>query len=978
MRGTPRSPFAAFVLAAFALCAFAPSRVAAGKPAEACTRLGPRDVLIAVCLQNDFLDERPADGSYALGASRSYAVPEAHTRSSDDTSEAVIRRGTLAVGGSERVIPVANEWMRRVDDAGGTVIATMDWHPPEHCSFCRFGPDLESRLDCTWGCDGVEGICVTGAGVPSAVFDASRRCVDPVSDVDFQQSRYFQWPPHCVADSFGSRFDPFLRVPPRAVKVHAGYDADHDSYSAFGARELATEASLADVLESSNPRRVFVLGLATDYVVKETLADLVRRRWDLGRNTSGDELDPDPDTKEKEKGGSTPPDFAPRSILVAAGSRGVFDAPGSYFGSDPATGSGRAKRDLREAGVSIVAGARVDDALLELCEGTCDRDADCDPDPSDGREMICAKPLPGESFGRCSRKPVRAEGLLLPLSIATAALLGTLAVFRDSLVDVVVNGRKRRGPPTDFVVLVETDIEGSSELWETMGAAGMGDVMKDGVMATHDEVLRRSMRRHFGYELFVRGDAFVVAFHAVDDALAWCLQVQLDLMAAAWPAEVHDATAGTRRVWGTYEGLRVRMGVHCGKVSSATKHQGKVVYEGEVTRQVTGIADAGVGGQIIMSQATLPLPANLVDAPFTVFDQGMHRVKGFDQPQRLKEVYPESLATRGSDGWAAKKLDTEERLSPSFHAAPEGLVTMIYCHAEGLAELKLAVSAEAVDRSLEVMAETLRAAMVARGGYDCRGHERNGENMYTFASYVDCALFAVEAQRALDAADWPEAVLAHNEARDQERGTTGEAAPRARGLRVRMGMHSGQLKRIRIPSEGLADYYGESANRAARVMSTAIGGQVVCVASELEYFLDAYAGATPRLLVDPMGVFALKGIPGQTALVQLSLDERTAGFGSRKFVESKKAQRISPGDKFARVVIEAMEATEIGASATVDAFDAGSPKAKPGGSSGWKTLRGAVGKKRSGGKDNLLAGLSDITGSSRQLSSRRWSGEGAE
>ena len=122
----------------------------------------------------------------------------------------------------------------------------------------------------------------------------------------------------------------------------------------------------------------------------------------------------------------------------------------------------------------------------------------------------------------------------------------------------------------------------------------------------------------------------------------------------------------------------------------------------------------------------------------------------------------------------------------------------------------------------------------------------------------------------------------------------------------------------------------------------------MCVASELEYFLDAYAGATPRLLVDPMGVFALKGIPGQTALVQLSLDERTAGFGSRKFVESKKAQRISPGDKFARVVIEAMEATEIGASATVDVFDAGSPKAKPGGSSGWKTLRGAVGKKRIG------------------------------
>ena len=418
-------------------------------------------------------------------------------------------------------------------------------------------------------------------------------------------------------------------------------------------------------------------------------------------------------------------------------------------------------------------------------------------------------------------------------------------------------------------------------------------------------------------------------------------------MAAAWPAEVHDATAGTRRVWGTYEGLRVRMGVHCGKVSSATKHQGKVVYEGEVTRQVTGIADAGVGGQIIMSQATLPLPANLVDAPFTVFDQGMHRVKGFDQPQRLKEVYPESLATRGSDGWAAKKLDTEERLSPSFHAAPEGLVTMIYCHAEGLAELKLAVSAEAVDRSLEVMAETLRAAMVARGGYDCRGHERNGENMYTFASYVDCALFAVEAQRALDAADWPEAVLAHNEARDQERGTTGEAAPRARGLRVRMGMHSGQLKRIRIPSEGLADYYGESANRAARVMSTAIGGQVVCVASELSTSSTRTRGDAAACR--PHGRLRAQGHPGPNRA--RAAEPRRANRGVR--LEEVRREQEGAADfswgQVARVVIEAMEATEIGASATVDAFDAGSPKAN-GGSSGWKTLRGAVGKKRSGEK----------------------------
>ena len=411
---------------------------------------------------------------------------------------------------------MANEWMRRMDEAGGTVITTLDWHPPEHCSFCRFGENLDKRLDCVWGCNGTQGICVTGAGVPTAVFDSSSRCLDAVSDIDFQQSRYFQWPPHCVMDTFGSKFDPYLSVPSRAVKVHAGYDAKLDSYSAFGARELSTEKSLLDTLRERSARRVFVLGLATDYVVKETLNELIN-----------------------EVTQSSPRNEA---VLIAAGSRGVFDAPGSFYGSDPLTSSGKAKKEFLQQGVSIVGSASVDDALRELCEGTCDVDADCDAD-MDGSEMICD--LSAVPYGRCVRRVKYNRDVMLPLSITVAAMMGAFVVFRREIVYYLSNRHKRKGPPMDFVVLVETDIEGSSELWETMGAAGLGDVMKDGVMAIHDEVLRRSMKRHFGYELFVRGDAFVVAFHSVDDALAWCLQVQLDLMASEWPVEMHDATAGT-------------------------------------------------------------------------------------------------------------------------------------------------------------------------------------------------------------------------------------------------------------------------------------------------------------------------------------------------------------------------------------------------------------------------------------------------
>ena len=42
------------------------------------------------------------------------------------------------------------------------------------------------------------------------------------------------------------------------------------------------------------------------------------------------------------------------------------------------------------------------------------------------------------------------------------------------------------------------------------------------------------------------------------------------------------------------------MGIHCGKVEKCIKHQGKIVYEGNVLKQTTAVADAGVGGGILL------------------------------------------------------------------------------------------------------------------------------------------------------------------------------------------------------------------------------------------------------------------------------------------------------------------------------------------------------------------------------------------
>ena len=155
-----------------------------------------------------------------------------------------------------------------------------------------------------------------------------------------------------------------------------------------------------------------------------------------------------------------------------------------------------------------------------------------------------------------------------------------------------------------------------------------------------------------------------------------------------------------------------------------------------------------------------------------------------------------------------------------------------------------------------------------------------------------------------------------------------------------MGMHSGQLKRIRIPSEGLADYYGESANRAA-ARHVHVGGRAGGVRGvELEYFLDEHRDGTPRLLIDPLGTFTLKGIPGQTALVQLSADETMASFGNRRFVQSKKAQQVTPGDGFARVVLEAIDAVREPAAAAAGGADGGVSQAR----ATWSRLKTQVKK----------------------------------
>lgn len=127
--------------------------------------------------------------------------------------------GSLAVPQGDEVVPALNRYIAVFRRLTLPVVATRDWHPPDHCSF---------------------------------------------------QAQGGPWPPHCVAGSDGARFAPLLDLPCEARIVSKATTRDRDAYSGFEGTDLD------EWLQRAGVSRVFVGGLATDYCVLNTVRDALR------------------------------------------------------------------------------------------------------------------------------------------------------------------------------------------------------------------------------------------------------------------------------------------------------------------------------------------------------------------------------------------------------------------------------------------------------------------------------------------------------------------------------------------------------------------------------------------------------------------------------------------------------------------------------------------------------------------------------
>jgi predicted ATPase/class 3 adenylate cyclase len=171
--------------------------------------------------------------------------------------------------------------------------------------------------------------------------------------------------------------------------------------------------------------------------------------------------------------------------------------------------------------------------------------------------------------------------------------------------------------PSGLVTFLFTDIEGSTRLAQMLGT-GYPPVLNE-----HRRLLRSTLASCTGTPLFTEGDSLFVAFPDAGAALHACAEAQRALA-------IHD--------WPTPEARpQVRMGLHTGYAEPMGDE-----YTSPEVHRAARIAAAAHGGQVLCSASTARLAGQLSDEAW-LLDLGLHRLRGFDDRERLFQLIATGL-----------------------------------------------------------------------------------------------------------------------------------------------------------------------------------------------------------------------------------------------------------------------------------------------------------------------------------------------
>lgn len=150
--------------------------------------------------------------------------------------------GALAVPDGDAVVPVVN----RLTERFAHIALTQDWHPKGHSSFATTHPGRT-----------------------------------PFEVITMPYGQQTLWPDHCIQGTPGAGFHPQLDTQRAELVIRKGFRSAIDSYSAFYENDRSTPTGLAGYLRERGLKRVFLVGLATDFCVYYSALDARRLGFDV-------------------------------------------------------------------------------------------------------------------------------------------------------------------------------------------------------------------------------------------------------------------------------------------------------------------------------------------------------------------------------------------------------------------------------------------------------------------------------------------------------------------------------------------------------------------------------------------------------------------------------------------------------------------------------------------------------------------------
>ncbi|MEP7112103.1 MAG: adenylate/guanylate cyclase domain-containing protein [Ilumatobacteraceae bacterium] len=181
-------------------------------------------------------------------------------------------------------------------------------------------------------------------------------------------------------------------------------------------------------------------------------------------------------------------------------------------------------------------------------------------------------------------------------------------------------------PPSGTVTFLFTDIQDSTQLWES-GPAEMA-----AAFPVHDAIVRAAIERHDGYVFATSGDGFCAAFSTAANAVAAAVESQRELGGAAVVP------------------FKVRMGLHTGETIERDR-----TYVGPEVNRAARLMTLGNGGQVLVSDST----EVLVRGRVALRSLGDHVLPGLRGKVAVFQVVAEGLAAefpmlRSVDDFAGK------------------------------------------------------------------------------------------------------------------------------------------------------------------------------------------------------------------------------------------------------------------------------------------------------------------------------------